>query len=92
MELGTPLMDAALDAYELAWGKRPLLLREGGSVPIVASFERELGVPMILMPFGFKGCGAHGPNEHVYLDMYQKGVCTVLYFYDELARQHSQKD
>ena len=92
MDLGTPLMDAALDAYELAWGKRPFLLREGGSVPIVASFERELGVPMVLMPFGFKGCGAHGPNEHVYLDMYQKGVCTMLYFYAELAKQHSQKD
>ena len=89
MELGTAVMRAALTAYEKAWGKRPFLLREGGSVPIVATFEQELGVPMALMPFGYKGCGAHGPNEHVYLDMYQKGVVTMLHFYEELARSHA---
>ena len=92
LELGTAVMEAALAAYERAWGKKPLLLREGGSIPIVASFAQELGVPMALMPFGYKGCGAHGPNEHVYLDMYQKGIRTMLYFYDELARQHALKD
>ncbi|MCY3836252.1 MAG: dipeptidase [Anaerolineaceae bacterium] len=89
LELGTAVMEAALTAYERAWGKKPLLLREGGSIPIVASFERELGLPMALMPFGYKGCGAHGPNEHVYLDMVQKGIHTMLHFYDELARQHA---
>ena len=90
MELGTPVMEAALAAYERAWGARPFLLREGGSVPIVARFEEDLGVPMALMPFGYKGCGAHGPNEHVYLDMFQKGICTMLHFYEELAARHEQ--
>ena len=90
MELGTPVMEAALAAYERAWGARPFLLREGGSVPIVARFEEDLGVPMALMPFGYKGCGAHGPNEHVYLDMFQKGICTMLHFYEELATRHEQ--
>lgn len=92
MELGTPVMDAALAAYEKAWGKRPFLLREGGSVPIVASFEQELGVAMALMPFGYKGCGAHGPNEHVYLSMFQNGICTMLHFYEELAQRHAPMD
>lgn len=90
MPLDTPVMAAALAAYERAWGMRPILLREGGSVPIVARFEETLGAPMALMPFGYKGCGAHGPNEHVYLDMYQKGIRTMLHFYEEYAARAGQ--
>jgi acetylornithine deacetylase/succinyl-diaminopimelate desuccinylase-like protein len=79
-------VQAAMNAYEKAWGKRPFLTREGGSVPIVVDLQRALQSPMVFMAFGYKGCGAHGPNEHVYLDMWRKGIDTMLYFYQEIGR------
>jgi acetylornithine deacetylase/succinyl-diaminopimelate desuccinylase-like protein len=79
-------MQAAMNAYEQAWGVRPLLMREGGSIPVMSEFQQHLGIPMVSMPFGFKGCGAHGPNEHVYMDMFQKGIATMIYFYQELTK------
>jgi acetylornithine deacetylase/succinyl-diaminopimelate desuccinylase-like protein len=62
------MVQAGLEAYERAWGKRPFLVREGGSVPIVVDLQHTLHAPVVFMAFGYKGCGAHGPNEHVYLD------------------------
>jgi acetylornithine deacetylase/succinyl-diaminopimelate desuccinylase-like protein len=44
-----------------------------------------LAAPVVLLAFGYKGCGAHGPNEHVYLDMYQRGIHTMIYFCEALA-------
>jgi len=82
----SPAVQAAANAYEKAWGKRPFFTREGGSVPISLDLQRELGVPLVFMAFGYKGCGAHGPNEHVYLDMWHKGIDTILYFYDDISR------
>ncbi|MBZ0276650.1 MAG: dipeptidase [Anaerolineae bacterium] len=81
----SPAVQAALRAYERGWGKRPHFSRAGGSVPITLDLQRELGAQMVLMYFGYKGCGAHGPNEHVYLDMWQRGMETMLYFYEEIA-------
>ena len=83
-------VQAGLMAYERAWGKRPFLVREGGSVPIVVDLQRALNVPVVFMAFGYKGCGAHGPNEHVYLDMWHKGIQTMLYFYEEISKQVGQ--
>lgn len=80
-------VQAAMAAYEKAWGKRPFLTREGGSVPIAVDLQRALNVPMVFMAFGYKGCGAHGPNEHVYLDMWRKGIDTMLFFYEEISKQ-----
>jgi acetylornithine deacetylase/succinyl-diaminopimelate desuccinylase-like protein len=82
-----PAIQIALNAYEKAWGKRPFLTREGGSVPIAVDLQRTLNAPLIFMAFGYKGCGAHGPNEHVYLDMWHKGIDTILYFYEDISRQ-----
>lgn len=83
----TPAMQAALRAYERGWGARPIFTREGGSVPVVSAFQQELQTPLVLMAFGYKGCGAHGPNEHVYLDMFYQGIDTAIYFCYELAQQ-----
>lgn len=83
-------VQAGLRAYERSWGRRPHYSRAGGSVPITLDLRRELGAQMILMAFGYKGCGAHGPNEHVYLDMWQRGMETMLYFYDEIAQTTSK--
>ncbi len=81
----SPPVQAALRAYERVWGKRPHFVREGGSVPVAVDLQRELGAPLAFMAFGYKGCGAHGPNEHVYLDMWYRGMETMIAFYQEYA-------
>lgn len=78
-------VQAALRAYEQVWGKRPHFVREGGSVPVAVDLQRELGALLAFMAFGYKGCGAHGPNEHVYLDMWYRGIETMIAFYREYA-------
>ncbi|HEX2622159.1 MAG TPA: peptidase dimerization domain-containing protein, partial [Phototrophicaceae bacterium] len=78
-------MQAAARAYEKGWGVTPLFSREGGSIPVVSVFQRELQIPIVMLPFGYKGCGAHSTNEHVYLDMFHKGIATAIHFYYEFA-------
>jgi acetylornithine deacetylase/succinyl-diaminopimelate desuccinylase-like protein len=82
----TDAMQAVIEAYKKGWGVKPIFSREGGSVPVVSAFDEHLDAQMVLMPFGYKGCGAHGPNEHVYLEMFNKGIATAIHFYDEFAR------
>ena len=84
----SPEMQAAIHAIERSWGKRPYFVREGGSIPVIVDIQRELGVPVVLLSFGYKGCAAHGPNEHVYLDMWYRGIQTMIYFYEEIAKGH----
>lgn len=85
----TPAMQAAVAAYESVWGKRPFFVREGGSVPVTVVMQQQLGAQMALLPFGYKGCAAHGPNEHVYLDMWYRGIAVMIAFYSEISRQFS---
>lgn len=85
LDRDTPAMRAAVSAYEKGWGARPIFTREGGSVPVVAAFQEHLGMPIMLMPFGYKGCGAHGPNEHMYIEMFHKGIDTAIHFYQTLS-------
>lgn len=82
-----PAVEAAMRAYETTWGKRPHYVRAGGSVPVSVDLQRELGKPLVLMAFGYKGCGAHGPNEHVYLDLWYRGMATMIEFYKEVSKQ-----
>ena len=49
--------------------------------------QRELGKPLVLMAFGYKGCGAHSLNEHVYLDSWYRGIATMIEFYGEVSKQ-----
>lgn len=78
-------MRAAIQAYTQGWGAAPILTREGGSVPVVTAFEQALNKPIVLMPFGYKGGRAHGPNEYMVLDMFYKGIDTAIYFYQALG-------
>ncbi len=87
LPLDSAPMLAARAAYMRAWNRAPLFTREGGSVPIAVDFQRELGAPIVLLAFGYKGCRAHGQNEHVYLNMFHKGIDTMIYFCEELADQ-----
>lgn len=81
-----PAMKVAINAYAKGWGKPPVFMREGGSIPIVSNFQRELNVPVLLMGFGLNSDGAHGPNEHFSIEMYHKGIDTAIYFLEEVAQ------
>ncbi len=88
MDIRSPAMEAALTAYEKGWGKRPVFERGGGTLPILADFQRELGgLPILLMGFGLSDDGAHGPNERFSLEMFHKGIDTAIYFLDEIGKQ-----
>ena len=72
---------AASKAYEDAFGIRPIPVRSGGSIPIVAMFEDVLGLKTVLMGFGLDSDAIHSPNEHYGLFNYYKGIETIPYFY-----------
>ncbi|MCA9670140.1 MAG: dipeptidase [Myxococcales bacterium] len=80
-----PAMAAAARAVERVFKKAPAFTREGGSIPIVADFERVLGRPTVLLGFGLPDDGLHAPNEKFDLRMFDKGVRTLACLIDELA-------
>ncbi|MBC8156421.1 MAG: dipeptidase [Bacteroidetes bacterium] len=73
--------EAASLAFEEAWGQKPIPTRGGGSIPIVALFERELGIKSILMGFGLDTDALHSPNESYVLFNFYNGIETIPYFY-----------
>jgi acetylornithine deacetylase/succinyl-diaminopimelate desuccinylase-like protein len=72
---------AAEKAMEEAFGKKPVPTRGGGSIPIVALFEKELGVKTVLMGFGLDTDAIHSPNEHYGLFNFYKGIETIPLFF-----------
>ncbi len=79
---------AASKAYETTFGKKPIPQRSGGSIPIVALFEKELGSKTILMGFGLDSDAIHSPNEHFGVWNYLKGIETIPYFYEHFTKMH----
>ena len=77
----SPAYLAASAAMETTYGKKPVPVRSGGSIPIVALFEQELGVKSILMGFGLDSDAIHSPNEHYGLFNYFKGIETIPHFF-----------
>jgi acetylornithine deacetylase/succinyl-diaminopimelate desuccinylase-like protein len=81
-----PAFEAADRAYERAWGKKLLQVGVGGSIPFVALFGRRFGdLPLILNGVMDPQTGAHGPNESMHLEVFQKAILANLHLYDELA-------
>lgn len=76
---------AAEKAYEATFGKKPIPLRAGGSIPIVAMFEEVLGAKTVLMGFGLDSDAIHSPNERFGIFNYLKGIETIPYFYQHFA-------
>lgn len=79
--INLPIYQTAEKAYEATFGKRPLAVRSGGSIPIIATFERVLGVKSILMGFGLDSDAIHSPNENFPVANFEIGVRTVAEFY-----------
>ena len=80
---------AASKAYETTFGKKPIPQRSGGSIPIVALFEKELQSKTILMGFGLDSDAIHSPNEHFGIWNYLKGIETIPYFYKYFTEMNS---
>lgn len=76
-----PAYRAAAMGFEEAFGKKPLAVRRGGSIPIISDFERILGIKTILMGFGLERNAIHSPNESMGLDMFRKGIVAVTGFH-----------
>jgi len=76
-----PAYMAAEKAYETVYGKRPVPVRSGGSIPIISSFEEILGIKSILMGFGLESDAIHSPNENFPLEQFFNGIETIPYFY-----------
>ncbi len=78
--------NAAALAMKQAFGKEPIPTRGGGSIPIVALFEKELGLKSVLLGFGLDTDAIHSPNEHYGLFNYFIGIETITYFYEHYTR------
>jgi acetylornithine deacetylase/succinyl-diaminopimelate desuccinylase-like protein len=81
-----PFVQAAARAIEKGFGARPVFNREGGSIPVVSTFQEVLGLPTVLFGVGLPDENAHAPNEKLDLSNFHNGVIASAYLYDELAR------
>ncbi len=77
---------AATIALEKAFGTKPIFMREGGSIPIVALFQSELKAPSVLMGLGLPGDNIHSPNENFDLDNFFGGIKASAIFFEELSK------
>mgnify|MGYP003333903099 FL=1 len=83
--LGDPYLQAAANALKETFGADPLYLREGGSIPIAALFQRELSLPVVLLGFTPPDDNAHAPNESMDLGNFEGGIRTVIRALDAIA-------
>lgn len=84
-ELDGPLFDAAKRALEAAFGREPVIVGEGGSIPVVGDFERVLKAPVLLVGFGLPGENAHAPDEWISVDNLRRGLRAMAALYSEIA-------
>jgi len=83
--LGDPYLSAAASALKETFGADPLYIREGGSIPIAALFQRELSLPVVLLGFTPPDDNAHAPNESMDLGNFEGGIRTVIRALDAIA-------
>ena len=82
-----PMLEAARRALARVWKKPAVMMREGGSIPVMTAFQRTHALPSILMGFGLDDDQVHAPNEKFSLSSYFGGTKSVAYLYEELARK-----
>lgn len=80
-----PAYQAAEKAYSDVYGKRPVPVRSGGSIPIISTFEEVLGIKSVLMGFGLESDAIHSPNENYPLEQFFNGIKTIPLFYKYFA-------
>jgi acetylornithine deacetylase/succinyl-diaminopimelate desuccinylase-like protein len=84
-ELSGSLYDAARVALRAAFGKDPVIVGEGGSIPVVGDFERVLKAPVLLLGFGLPGENAHAPDEWISIENFNRGLRAVSTLYEQLG-------
>jgi acetylornithine deacetylase/succinyl-diaminopimelate desuccinylase-like protein len=84
-DTGHPALVSAGNAMKRAFGKQPVFVREGGSIPIVGEFEKELKVPCVLLGVGLNDDNIHAPNEKLELDNFYRGIEASAYLMEELG-------
>jgi acetylornithine deacetylase/succinyl-diaminopimelate desuccinylase-like protein len=88
-----PVMAAAALAYRKGFGAAPVLLRSGGTIPILNTFQEMLGIPTVLMGFALPDDRIHAPNEKFHLPNFYNGIETCIWFLAAVgARQHLVRD
>jgi acetylornithine deacetylase/succinyl-diaminopimelate desuccinylase-like protein len=84
-EYQNPFVQAAARAIEQGFGKPPVFCREGGSIPVVSTFQKELGIPAVLFGVGLPDENAHAPNERLDLSNFHNGIVASAILYQEVA-------
>lgn len=87
--IDNPATQAAARALEATFGAAPLYIREGGSVPVCASFESILGLPTVLLGFAPADGRFHAPNEWMWMSNYETGIRTLARYWDEVSKLES---
>jgi acetylornithine deacetylase/succinyl-diaminopimelate desuccinylase-like protein len=85
-ELNSPFVQAAARAIEHGFGKRPVFTREGGSIPVVSTFQEDLGLPSVLFGVGLPDENSHAPNEKLDLGNFHGGMIAAAHLYEEVAK------
>jgi len=85
-DLAGPLFDAARTALTAAFGTEPVVVGEGGSIPVVGDFARILKAPVLLMGFGLPGENAHAPNEWMSVENFDRGMRAAAVLLETLGR------
>ncbi len=80
-----PFVQAAGRAIEKGFGKAPIFTREGGSIPVVSTFQEELGLPSVLFGVGLPDENAHAPNEKLDLGNFHNGIIASAHLYQEIG-------
>ena len=80
---------AASKAMEKVYGKKPVPVRSGGSIPIISTFEEKLGLKSILLGFGLESDAIHSPNENYPLEQFFNGIEAIPYFYQYFAEMQT---
>src|SRR5216684_3477051 len=80
-----PYVQAAGRAIERGFGRQPIFTREGGSIPVVSTFQEELGLPSVLFGVGLPDENAHAPNEKLDVSNFHNGIIASAILYDEIA-------
>ena len=88
--LESPYLEAAADAIEIGFGKRPVFMREGGSIPIVNTFAERLGADVLLLGWGQNDDNLHSPNEKFTLADYHRGIRTSAALWECLAKVNQE--
>lgn len=85
-ELDNRFVQAASRAIEQGFGRTPVFTREGGSIPVVSTFQSELNAPTVLFGIGLPDENAHAPNEKLDLDNFYGGIIASAFLYEEIAK------